>query len=271
MPVGRVGDVASAEDWSTVARRAGALLEAACGTCKFLLLCSGVNLTEPYRPRAEDRPPGIPCPWRCEVAMRWITPRDPLPTWRRWSAENPPSAGVVEPDELRWHHVPGAHLAISSRTGGWAFLDPDEAAVLKDGRRFEEAGRWTPVIEAAWRRGLVRIGGSSVFSAEGNAAAIQSTRDYYTLVLLLNRGCNLVCTYCYLGHARRRHTARWPAMWPARPCWERWNSRGHVLGRLRRDRGRRRGVPRTATLGARPRPTAGRPARLHPDQRTTPG
>ncbi len=133
--------------------------------------------------------------------MRWITPRDPLPTWRRWSAENPPSAGVVEPDELRWHHVPGAHLAISSRTGGWAFLDPDEAAVLKDGRRFEEAGRWTPVIEAAWRRGLVRIGGSSVFSAEGNAAAIQSTRDYYTLVLLLNRGCNLVCTYCYLGHA----------------------------------------------------------------------
>ncbi len=62
MPVGRVGDVASAEDWSTVARRAGALLEAACGTCKFLLLCSGVNLTEPYRPRAEDRPRGYPVP-----------------------------------------------------------------------------------------------------------------------------------------------------------------------------------------------------------------
>ncbi len=133
--------------------------------------------------------------------MRWILPGDPLPTWRRWSTEDPPSVGAVEPDELRWHRVPGARLAISSRTGGWAFLEGDEAAALEGVRRFEEAGRWAPLVAAAWRRGLVTIGGSSVFSAQGNATAIQATRDYYTLVLLLNLGCNLVCTYCYLGHA----------------------------------------------------------------------
>jgi radical SAM protein with 4Fe4S-binding SPASM domain len=62
IPVGQVDDVASAEDWSVVARRAGRLLEAACGSCKFLLLCSGVNLAEPYRPRSQDRPRSDPLP-----------------------------------------------------------------------------------------------------------------------------------------------------------------------------------------------------------------
>lgn len=59
-PVGQVRDVASAEAWSAVARRAGTLLESACGSCKFLLLCTGVNLTQPYRSRAQDRPRGLP-------------------------------------------------------------------------------------------------------------------------------------------------------------------------------------------------------------------
>lgn len=133
--------------------------------------------------------------------MRWIAARDPLPTWRSWWAEHPPPAGAMRPDELRWHRVPGARLAISSRTGGWALFDEAEAAALQSLRHFEDAGRWTPVAAAAWRRGLITIGGSSVFSAELNAHAIQDTRDHYTLVLLLNRGCNLVCSYCYLGHA----------------------------------------------------------------------
>jgi radical SAM protein with 4Fe4S-binding SPASM domain len=133
--------------------------------------------------------------------MRWITARDPLPTWRRWWEESPPPAGAVQTDQLRWHRVPGAQLVISSRTGGWALCDEAEAAALRSVHRLEDAGRWSPIIAAAWRRGLVTIGGSSVFSAGLNADAIQDTRDYYTLVLLLNRGCNLVCSYCYLGHA----------------------------------------------------------------------
>ena len=59
-PVGHVRDVESAEHWSDIAGRAGALLESACGSCKFLLLCSGVNLASPYRPRTADRPRGYP-------------------------------------------------------------------------------------------------------------------------------------------------------------------------------------------------------------------
>jgi radical SAM protein with 4Fe4S-binding SPASM domain len=59
-PVGNVREVSSAEQWSDIARRAGTLLGSACGSCKFLLLCSGVNLASPYRPRAADRPRGYP-------------------------------------------------------------------------------------------------------------------------------------------------------------------------------------------------------------------
>jgi len=133
--------------------------------------------------------------------MRWISPRDPLPTWGRWSAETPPRSGAVTLDQVRWRDCGGGSLAISSRTGGWAILEQDEAAALRQVRRFEDAGRWAPVVTAAWRRGLVSIAGVSVFSADENAAAIEATRDYYSLVLLLNSGCNLVCSYCYLGHA----------------------------------------------------------------------
>ncbi len=59
-PVGQVRDVASAESWSAVAQRAGMLLESTCGSCKFLLLCTGVDLAQPYRSRAEGRPRGFP-------------------------------------------------------------------------------------------------------------------------------------------------------------------------------------------------------------------
>jgi radical SAM protein with 4Fe4S-binding SPASM domain len=60
LPVGRVQDLTSAESWSAVAARAGTLLESACGSCKFLLLCTGVDLAQPYRSRAEDRPRRFP-------------------------------------------------------------------------------------------------------------------------------------------------------------------------------------------------------------------
>jgi len=133
--------------------------------------------------------------------MRWIVPRDPLPTWRRWWACDAPAAGVIQPDVLRWHETAGAALAISSRTGGWAVFDPAERTALTHAVRIEDSGQWRPVVEAAWRRGLITIGGRSVYDPDEQREAVEATRDYYTLVLLLNHGCNLVCTYCYLGHA----------------------------------------------------------------------
>jgi radical SAM protein with 4Fe4S-binding SPASM domain len=133
--------------------------------------------------------------------MRWIAPRDPLSTWRRWWARDVPAVGVIRPDVLRWHDTAGAVLAISSRTGGWAIFDPDERAALTGTSRVEDSGRWRPVVEAAWRRGLITIDDRSVYDPDEQRAAVEATRDCYTLVLLLNSGCNLVCSYCYLGHA----------------------------------------------------------------------
>jgi uncharacterized protein len=133
--------------------------------------------------------------------MRWIAPSDPLPTWRRWWSSDPPSAGAIAADELGWHQMADASLAISSRTGGWAVFEPAERTAFDRIARAEDAGRWGPVIEAAWRRGLITIGGQSVYDPVEHQAAIEATKDYYALVLLLNQGCNLVCTYCYLGHA----------------------------------------------------------------------
>jgi radical SAM protein with 4Fe4S-binding SPASM domain len=60
LPLGNAREVSSAEHWSDIARQAGALLESACGSCKFLLLCTGVNLASPYRPREMDRQRGYP-------------------------------------------------------------------------------------------------------------------------------------------------------------------------------------------------------------------
>src|SRR6266545_2090564 len=116
--------------------------------------------------------------------MRWIRAGDPLPTWRRWWEKPPPASGDVDFEDVRWRRVGDAELAISSRTGGWALLDADEAAALQRITRVEDAGRWRPIIDTAWQRGLIRVGGAGVFDSTASSAAIQQTRDYYTLVLL---------------------------------------------------------------------------------------
>lgn len=133
--------------------------------------------------------------------MRWITAGEPLPSWREWSTMDTPTTGNVRPDELVWRSTPAGRLAISSRTGGWAVFEPDEAGLLTGPARIEDAGPARAVVEAAWRRGLITVDGRSPYSAPVHQAAVEATRDYYTLVLLLNQGCNLVCRYCYLGHA----------------------------------------------------------------------
>ncbi|MGC4989809.1 radical SAM protein [Nocardia salmonicida] len=56
------------------------------------------------------------------------------------------------------------------------------------------------MVAALWRRGLAKVGGVGVFDGVDFGAAVEATRQHYTLVLLLNAGCNLACTYCYLGH-----------------------------------------------------------------------
>lgn len=59
-PVGLVAEVSDPAQWSALADRAGEQLLANCGTCKFLLLCTGLDLTRPYRPQDQDRPRAMP-------------------------------------------------------------------------------------------------------------------------------------------------------------------------------------------------------------------
>jgi uncharacterized protein len=123
--------------------------------------------------------------------MRWIDPGEPLLA----ATDVGPPSGAAQWDRVQWHHIPAGELGISSRTGGWALLSPDERAAVDGG----VADR--VLLEALWRRNLIRVGAASPFDPDTKADAIASSRDYYTLVLLLNSGCNLVCSYCYLGHS----------------------------------------------------------------------
>lgn len=59
-PVGHVHTVTGPAEWSAMADRVAERLERTCGGCKFLLLCAGVNLGQPYRPSTEDGPRGMP-------------------------------------------------------------------------------------------------------------------------------------------------------------------------------------------------------------------
>jgi radical SAM protein with 4Fe4S-binding SPASM domain len=133
--------------------------------------------------------------------MRWIEPGDPLPSASRSAAATPPGSGAVAWDEVNWHPLPGGVLGISPRTGGWAILDHAERAALDQLAMAGLGGCGLPLAAAAWRRGLITVAGRSVFDPDACRAEIAATRDYYSLVLLLNSGCNLVCSYCYLGHA----------------------------------------------------------------------
>jgi sulfatase maturation enzyme AslB (radical SAM superfamily) len=133
--------------------------------------------------------------------MRWIDPGDPLPSAARSAVATPPAVGALAWDEVNWHQLPGGLLGISPRTGGWALFDPAERATLDHVGAIEIAGQHRTLAEAAWRRGLMTIARSSVYDSDTRRDEIAGTRDYYTLVLLLNSGCNLVCSYCYLGHA----------------------------------------------------------------------
>lgn len=133
--------------------------------------------------------------------MRWIDPGDPLSSRLEEAQASVPSRGQVRWDQVQWHTLPVGNLAISPRTGGWAIFDAVERHMLSTMDRVEDAASPRDLVEAVWRRGLVTIGGDSVHDPTHRDLAIAATRDYYTLVLLLNSGCNLVCSYCYLGHA----------------------------------------------------------------------
>jgi len=105
-------------------------------------------------------------------------------------------------------------LAIHGPTGAWAYLDEREVLHLEalSGRTVGEAASlglppsdlaW--LAGALWQRGIVSADGRRALDREAQdeeiAAISQAT---FVLLLLLSPTCNLDCSYCYLGLARRR-------------------------------------------------------------------
>ncbi|GLY50573.1 radical SAM protein [Lentzea sp. NBRC 102530] len=131
--------------------------------------------------------------------MWWLEPPNALPAWQRATTAVAPDRELRVPPLSRFP-LPGGQVAlVDSDTGGWCVTDDVEAGLLTEGRRFSNAigSAWTT---QAWRRGLLRDGDRHVLGDADLAGEAAACRDTYGLVLLLNGGCNLVCTYCYLGH-----------------------------------------------------------------------
>ncbi|GAA1904262.1 radical SAM additional 4Fe4S-binding SPASM domain-containing protein [Williamsia serinedens] len=132
----------------------------------------------------------------------WIDPAHPLSPWRAAVVTDLPTSGAVSAAHLHWRAVDDFWFAISDRTGGWVMATNDErhgicSALDRDVSDVERAS----LVRDFWRRGLVEVDGRNVVEGADWSAAIDETRSYYGLVLILNSGCNLACTYCYLGHS----------------------------------------------------------------------
>lgn len=128
--------------------------------------------------------------------IRWLEPREPLA-----APSGPlPPPGVLTLDEHSWIPTSAGPALVNGATGGWLIGDDaDRRGVLaRVGTTVDPV--LDPVAQVLWRRGIARIGGTSASGVEDFAAAVEGTRGHYTLVLLLSAGCNLTCTYCYLGH-----------------------------------------------------------------------
>ncbi|WP_370500201.1 radical SAM protein [Mycolicibacterium sp. jd] len=132
----------------------------------------------------------------------WIEPANPLSPWRIAAHTDPPTSGTLSAEHVHWRRVHDYWFAISSRTGGWVITSDDERADIDSVLGREVADAWHPeLVRDFWRRGLLEVDAHNVVEGVDWAAAIDETRAHYGLVLILNSGCNLACTYCYLGHS----------------------------------------------------------------------
>lgn len=134
--------------------------------------------------------------------IEWARARQPLTSWAEVLKLPLPPAGVVEPlDTCTWMPASDRRsLLISSTTGGWILCDPTGRAEVESRWRQTCDPQFDPLTEILWRRGLSTVGGLGAFDHVDVSAAIEASRQRYTIVFIMNAGCNLVCNYCYLGH-----------------------------------------------------------------------
>ncbi|MET7424301.1 radical SAM protein [Dactylosporangium sp. NPDC005555] len=132
----------------------------------------------------------------------WIEPARRLPPWAAADTRQPPQRGVLGADGVRWRAAGTDWVGVEHTTGGWAMLSTAERSRLEaaDGSVVDLSGadHWAVPL---WRRGLVSLDGETALGGVDWDACVEQTREHYGLILVLNSGCNLACTYCYLGHA----------------------------------------------------------------------
>ena len=134
--------------------------------------------------------------------MRWIEAGDPLTAWTgAQRVALPPPGRLGLRGQYRQTASTAWLLIDGARWGGWVYLTDAERSSLDlmVGQHVDLAHNES--LASLWRRGLLEIGDRHALSAMDRSAVIDETREHYSLVLLLNSGCNLVCSYCYLGHA----------------------------------------------------------------------
>lgn len=130
--------------------------------------------------------------------IEWIEARQPLTSWEQAGRRSAPPWRTAQLVVDEWLDLlDGRCMAVNGRTGGWVVVD---AAGREDLDRATHHGADNGLVEALWRRGVVALDGRSALDDLDVAGAVEATRQHYTLVLLTSTGCNLACTYCYLGH-----------------------------------------------------------------------
>ncbi len=102
----------------------------------------------------------------------------------------------------------GRTALVDWPSGGWTIVDDDDLRRVEDTDGRPAASIDPSLAAALWRRGLITIDGDHAYDEERFHTDLSNAREYYTLVYLLSPGCNLVCTYCYLGHETPRHSGQ---------------------------------------------------------------
>lgn len=97
---------------------------------------------------------------------------------------------------------------VDWRSGGWVRTDLDGERSITEADGVDAASLDPDLVDALWHRGLVSVGGQEPFSEERFEQDLERCREYYTLVFVLSPGCNLVCSYCYLGHELPKRSER---------------------------------------------------------------
>lgn len=139
--------------------------------------------------------------------MRWIETAEPL---GHWDAQPERPRGVPSLAGLVGVRANGRWVVVRPETGGWVELDEVEYCWVGSSSTDHVGSLQEPVLDLLWNRAVLAVDGRTSCSGRSLREVVESRRDVFMLVLLLNEGCNLVCSYCYLGHATPARTLAMP-------------------------------------------------------------